>query len=101
IVDEPGVTPNAGPPPCRVDVCLGRYRILVVTEVIAYVGEHLDERDTQIGRIALAPIRHGDGQSIEHQLSKARVIPGEVVDVRRRKTWFRALRCGSAVEVTR
>ena len=69
---------------------LGRHRILVVAQVIAGVSQQLDERDAQVGRVGLGPLRHDQRQAVEDQFAKALVILRQVIDIRLRALRRRA-----------
>ena len=93
---------HRGPPPRGAEVGLGGDRVLVVAEVVADVGEQLDERDAEVGGAALAPVRHRHGEAVEDQPAEAGVVLGEVVEVRRRQLRLgRHVVVGRAVEVRR
>ena len=54
VVDQPRVTAHGDALPRRVEIGLGRDRVLVVAQVVADVGEQLDERDAEVRDVALA-----------------------------------------------
>ncbi len=65
----------------RLEVGLGGDGVLVVAEVIADVGEDLDEGDAEVGGVALLPVRHDERQAVQDQGAEAGVVLGEVVDL--------------------
>ena len=99
VIDEPRVPPDGDPPPGRRQVGLGGHGVLVITQVVSDVGQHLHQRDPQVGGVPLGPARHDHRQAIEDDLAEARVVLGEVVDLGLvgNRRWARGLR--GAVEV--
>ena len=90
------------PAPRGAEVRLGGDGVLVVAEVVAGVGEQLDEATSEVRRVALAPVRHDDGEAVEHQAPEARVVLGEVVDLRAAaSSGSSQLVVGGAVELAR
>ena len=81
VVDQRGVAAERRPPARGAEVALGRHRVLPVAQVVADVGQELDERDPEVGRVALAPVRREQRQPVEHQAAEARVVLGQVVDL--------------------
>jgi len=56
-------------------VRLGGHGVLVVAEVVADVGQQLDEGDADVRDVALNhATRHGDGQPVEEELTEAVVV---------------------------
>src|SRR5206468_148985 len=82
-------------------VSLGGDSVLVVAEIVADVRQHLDQHDADIGDVRLLPVRHSQREAIENQLAKAAVVFSEIVDLRVRARWRRALGRLLAIEVGR
>ena len=56
VVEQPRVAAHRHAPARGAEIGLGRDGVLLVAEVVAGIGEQLDERDAEIGRVALASI---------------------------------------------
>ena len=82
VVDESGVSSDGGAAPCGLEVRLGRDRVLLVAEVVADVGEVLDQRDAEIRGAAIAPGRDEERQPVEEESPEGWVVLGEVIDLR-------------------
>ena len=81
VVEQARVPPHRDAPARRAEVGLRRHRVLVVAELVADVREQLDERDLEVGRVALVPVGRDHGHPVEHQPPEARVVLGQVVDL--------------------
>ncbi len=57
VVDQPGVPADRGPQPGGAEIGLGPDRVVTVTEMVCEIGQHLDDRDSEISRISLPPVR--------------------------------------------
>ena len=68
VVDQPRVAADRDPLARRVEIGLGRDRVLVVAELIADIGQKLDQHDPDIGNVAFAPVGHGERQAVEDEL---------------------------------
>ena len=79
VVDQPDMPAHRDPLPRRVQVGLGGHRVLLVAELVAGVGEQLHQGHSQIGDVALGPLRREQGEPVEQQLTEAGVVLGEVV----------------------
>ena len=66
----------------RVQVRLVGDGVLEVAQVVALVGEQLEQRDAEVGRVALDPGRVALRDQVEQQLPEARVVLGQVVERR-------------------
>ena len=84
-----------------VEVGLGRDGILVVAEVVADVGEQLDERDADVRDVALGPARQQQRQAVEDELAQAREVARQVVELRLLEPRLDARADRQAVEVAR
>ena len=84
VVDQPGVAADRDAAARGAEVGLGGDRVLLVAQVVADVGQQLDQRDAR-GRPGCARASRGieQRQPVEHQPAEARVVLGEVVDLRR------------------
>ena len=58
VVDQPGVPPRRVRSARGAEVRLGGDRVLPVAQLVADVGEQLDQRDAEVGRVALPPVGH-------------------------------------------
>ncbi len=82
VVDQPRVLLRRDPLAGGVEVGLVGHRVLEVAEVVALVGQQLEERDAEVGRVALEPGRVQLRDQVEQQPAEARVVLGQVVDER-------------------
>src|ERR1043166_4864228 len=82
IVDQPRVAPDGDSLSRRIEICFRRDCILVVAEVIARVGQQLDQRDAHVGHVSLGPTGDQNGEAVKNQLAKALIILREIVDFR-------------------
>ena len=55
IVDETGMTSNGDPKTRRVEISFRRDRVLIVAELVAGVGEELDECDPDVRNVRFGP----------------------------------------------
>jgi hypothetical protein len=107
IVHEQRVPARGDPPPAGPQVRLRRDRVLAVAQVVADVGEQLDQRDADVGRAALLPVGRQQRHPVEDQPPEARVVLREIVDLgpaggRRRLAGRRpAVEVGRAVDLER
>ena len=99
VVEEPGVASDRDAPTAGPEVRLGRDRVLEVAELVTDVRQQLDEGDLLVRRVALPPAGHDEGEAVEQEPAEARVVLGEVVDLRARHDLRWALVLGAAVEV--
>ena len=53
VIDQTRVAAHGDPPARRAEVSFGRDGVLLITQVVADVGERLDQRNAEIRRIAL------------------------------------------------
>ena len=84
VVDESRVPAHRYATAGGAEVGFGGDGILMLAKIVPHVRECLDQRDAEIGGMALLPLRHRHRHPIEHQLTEARVVLGEVVDLRNR-----------------
>ena len=82
-------------------VCFGCGRVLGIGELVADIGKELGDSDRKIGAGSLRPIGHEEPKAVEQHTAKALVIPGKIVDARRRRWFGGACRDGPAVELGR
>ena len=101
IVDQPRVTLGRDAVPRRVEIGLGRDGVLEIGEMVAGIGEQLDQRHPEVGRVALQPARVALRDQVEQQPAKTLIVLGEIVDQRFRHRLRRAVRIGAAVEIRR
>ena len=78
IAGQPGVPVNRNPVAGGLQVGLGRHGVLVVAQVVADVGQQLDQRDPDVGLVLLGPVRHRHREPVEHQLPQPGVVPVDV-----------------------
>ena len=101
VVHQPGVAAHRDALPSGAQIGLGGDGVLVVAEMVAGVGEHLDDGDAQVRHVALPPLGHHQGQAVQHQLPEAGVVLGEIVDLRLVPRLRRAHPFRLAVQVAR
>src|ERR1017187_4835157 len=58
------------------------HRVLVVTQVIASVGQQFNQSDSNIGCVSFVPGRHDKCQPVQNQLSETLVVLRQIVDIR-------------------
>ncbi len=75
--------------------------VLEVAEVVAFVREQLEQRNTGVGGAALGPCRVPLRDEVEQHLAEARVVLGEVVQHRLAEDVGRTILGRRAVEVDR
>ncbi len=80
VVHQTGVPADRDPASRGAEVGLGGDRVLVVGELVTEVGEQLDQRDPEVGRVALFPLRRLRRHAVEHQPPEALEVAGEVAD---------------------
>jgi hypothetical protein len=83
------------------EVGLRRDGVLVVRELVAGVRDQLHEHEPEVDRVPLRPLRHRLAQAVEHQPAEARVVLGEVVELRRRAELVGTFALDAAVELAR
>ena len=101
IVHQPRVSPHRDAPARGSEIGLGRDRVELVAELIGFVGQQLDQREFQVGHVPLAQLRHGRGQPVKQQRTKAREVTREIVDVGRRCSRLGRARLWLAIELGR
>ena len=74
VVDQRGVPLRRSALAGRVEVGLVGDGVLEVAEVVAFVGEQLEQRDAEIGRAALEPAGIALRDQVEQQLPEAGVV---------------------------
>ena len=101
VVDQPGVTPGRDPMPNRLEIRLVGDRVLEIREAVALVREQFEERDPEIGRVALDPARVQLRKQIEQHPPEAGVVLRHVVEERLREQPWLARDDVAAVHVDR
>ena len=100
VVDELRVAPGRDARAQRVEVRLVRDRVLVVGEPVALVGQELEQRDREVGRVALDPVWVQPRQQVDQEPPEARVVLRHVVE-ERLDALLRRARQRAAVDVGR
>ena len=101
IIYQPRVTTDGDTAARRPQIRLGRDCVLLVAQMISGISEEFYERDTEIGGIALTPLRHQHRHAIEHQPAEAGVIFRQIIDLRLRREFGRADSFWFAIEIAR
>ena len=101
VIDQARVTPDGDAFARRIEICLGRDRVLIIAEIIAGIGEHFDECDAEIGHVALAPFRHGEREAIENELAETGIIFRQIIDLRLVAFFGRTDARGPAIQLAR
>src|ERR1017187_2625905 len=107
IVHQPHQAPHRDALAGGFQIGLGGNRVLVVTEVVAGVGEPLNQRDAEIGGVGFLPVRHEDGEAVQNELPETAVVFREVIDLglRHHRRWtgtgWGAIQIGRAVDFER
>ena len=99
VINQPDMPAHGGAPARRIKVGLGRNCILIVTEMVSDIRQQFDQRDAQIRNVALLPIGHDQGKSVENKLAKAGVVFGQITDLRFRELLRRTCVLRSAIEI--
>ena len=58
---------------------------LAVAQVIAHVGQELDERNAEVSRQPLSPLMDKKRETIQHNPPETRIVFGQLVDIRFRQ----------------
>ena len=66
---------------CGAEISFCGDRILVIAQVVADVGQRLDQGDTEIGNMRFLPVRNQKSESVENQLPEAIVVFSQIIDV--------------------
>src|SRR5438128_672527 len=82
VVDQPHQSAHGQPMTRGPQVHLICDRALVIADLIAHIGEDLDQSHTEIGFMSLCPGRLKRGNEVEKRAPEARVVLCEVVDIR-------------------
>ena len=101
VIDEQRMAAHGDAQPRRVEIGFGRDRILVIAQMICGIRQQFHQRDAEIRHMPLTPLGQGEGETVEDELAEARVILGEIIDLRRRLRLARAIGSGLAIQVAR
>ena len=81
VVHQPHQAPHGNALARGFQIGLGGHRVLIVTEVVAGVGEHLNQRDADIGGVGFLPVRHEYGEAVQNELPEAAIVLRQVIDL--------------------
>jgi hypothetical protein len=64
VINERGVTAHGDALARRIQICLAADCVLIVAQIIARVGQQLDERNPYVRNVPLLPIGHDESKAI-------------------------------------
>ena len=82
IIHQPRMAANGDAAAGGRKIRFGGDGVLIVAQIVADIGEDLDQGQPQIRRMALRPVRHDEGQPVQDELPEGGVVFGEIVDLR-------------------
>ncbi len=82
VVDEAGVAADGDAAAGGAQIGLRRDGVLLVAQLVADVGEQLDQGGADVGRVALVPVRLEEGEAVEEHPAERPVVLGQPVDGR-------------------